>query len=41
MISLERDFCDEIALLGGMVDEGYIFLLSHIDSYISLETDAV
>lgn len=32
-ISLEEDFCDEVALLGEMADEAFIFLQTHMKSY--------
>ncbi|KAL4456293.1 hypothetical protein ABPG74_014254 [Tetrahymena malaccensis] len=38
-ISLEKDFCDELALLGGLIDEAFIFLQTHLKSYNKTDVD--
>ncbi|KAL4504342.1 hypothetical protein ABPG72_009788 [Tetrahymena utriculariae] len=38
-ISLEKDFCDELALLGGLIDEAFVFLQTHLKSYNKTDVD--
>ncbi|EAR96280.2 hypothetical protein TTHERM_00188490 (macronuclear) [Tetrahymena thermophila SB210] len=38
-ISLEKDFCDELALLGGLIDEAFVFLQTHLKSYNKIDVD--
>lgn len=35
---MESDFCDEVALLGEMADEAFMFLQTHLKSYTQLDT---